>query len=570
MSKINKHIINNKHAYVVLQIDKSEYISASLVLANSLRKTCITNDLVIMINSKISEECKNLLLSEYDKVVIVSKISKKMSVNKLLGMELTEYEKIIIIDIDSIIFKNIDFLFKSNTPSIIKDNNDLKGNTGIIIIKPNKKKFRKIKEKIKKNEDITVEDILENEYKKIHKLDRNILSSNKYDKKSYGIQYNKYKPFLLKSDISLEKRIKWNYFNLWHYYFRNVINKGDDISKYECIKNVIELSRNYLPNMIKFMLNNEEILSNRNKNIIKKIYNLKKGTEINNYHTNISLEYNNKEMIYNTNDYVMKDIIKYYNTTRQKNIKIYENINILLKNIKKKEVENFLNMYIRIKSNVFIIIDINEANINEANIKDERIGNSIIYVKEIEGNGLVIKNIIFDIDERFTYKIRNNKYNNLKKSKKYKLRLIIYENKVNNNYIYNEYKNLTIMLNDMQSKIRVSSILLNNETLKKYIKNEIGMIKNDDIINTNKLLERMREQTIKKWIYNNYSANDIEKLLVKIKNKKIIVYECFEENKINKSNNIEIIEIKKDKKKENLIKIINNKYYEKDGIKYMI
>jgi hypothetical protein len=549
-----------KNAYVILQIDSNEYISATLVLANSLRNTCITNDLIVMINSKINEDCRKLLLQTFDKIIVIDKISKKMSVNKLLAMQLYEYKKVIIIDADSLIFKNIDFLFESKTPALI-DNKI--GNTGIIIVEPNKEKFIKIKKKLK-IDNYDVEEILKSEYNTIYKLDKNILDSNKYDKNSYGIQYNKNKPFLIESDIPLEKRIKLDYFNLWYYYFRNVINKGEELSKYKCINNVIELSKNYLPNMIKFMLKNEEILLNRNDNIIKNVYNINKGININNYHTNISLEYKDKELIYNTNNYVMRDIIKYYNTTRNKNIKIYDTIDELVKNINKSEIENFLNMYIRLKTNVYIIIDIKDIN-QEFN----KIKNSIIYTKEISGNSIIIKNIIFDIDNRFTYNIRLEEYNKLIKSKKCKLKMTICEDIINSDYIYNDYKNGTILLNDQQTKIRISSILLNNNTLDKYSKKEIGMINIKNKYFTHEILiNKMKEETIKKWIYNNYSVNNIEKILIDKNNKEIIIYECFKNKE--EINKIEIIKIKKDNNNEMLKKIINNEYYEKDGIKYML
>ena len=561
MSKNKTNKINNKNAYVVLQIDMNEYISASLVLANSLRKTCITEDLVIMVNNKMSKECRNLLLKSYDKMIEIEKISNKMSINKLLAMQLTEYEKIIIVDADSIIFKNISFLFDIKTPALIGDNKDdnKRGTTGIIVIEPNKNKLEKIK-KIAKNKDLTTEDILKTEYNKINKIDRSILDSNKYNKKSYGIQYNKDKPFILESERPLEDRIKLDYFNMWYYYFRNVINKDESLTENRCIASTIELSKNYLPNMIKFMLENEEILKNRNDKIIKNLYKLKEGSHINNYHTNISMEYNDKELAYNMNDYVLKDIITYYNITRGKNIKIYDTIKDLIENT--DEIENFLNMYIRVKSNTLVIIDIKEID-KEFNKVDNK---EIIYTKEIVSNGLIMKNIMFNIDNRYTYKIRLEKYKKYINTKKYKLRLLIYENKTNNDYIYNEYRDKVIMLNDIQSKIRTSSILLNDETLKKYSEKEIGMINENDEIQEN-LMNKMIEETIKKWMYNNYSVNEIEKIIVN--NKKMIVYECFKTKKTSPVDNIEIVEIKKDKNNEYLNKIINEEYYEKDGIKYI-
>ena len=272
------------------------------------------------------------------------------------------------------------------------------------------------------------------------------------------------------------------------------------------------------------------------------------------------MEYNDKELAYNMNDYVLKDIITYYNITRGKNIKIYDTIKDLIENT--DEIENFLNMYIRVKSNTLVIIDIKEID-KEFNKVDNK---EIIYTKEIVSNGLIMKNIMFNIDNRYTYKIRLEKYKKYINTKKYKLRLLIYENKTNNDYIYNEYRDKVIMLNDIQSKIRTSSILLNDETLKKYSEKEIGMINENDEIQEN-LMNKMIEETIKKWMYNNYSVNEIEKIIVN--NKKMIVYECFKTKKTSPVDNIEIVEIKKDKNNEYLNKIINEEYYEKDGIKYI-
>jgi hypothetical protein len=548
---------DTKNAYVLLQIDNNEYISASLVLADSLRKTCTGDDLVIMINDKINDECVDMLKKVFDKIVYVKKISNKMSVNKLLGLELEEYDKIIIIDSDSIIFKNIDFLFKLEAPSLLL--NKEYGSTGLIILNPNKKILENIKKNAKTH---TVKDLLNKEYKSINYLDEKILESNNYSKKSFGIQYNKEKPFTLQSDIPLEERIKWNYFNMWFYFFKNLINKDEDLSKNKCIKNVIELSKNYLPNIIKFMTENENVLQSRNDKIIKKMYNLSKGTAIKNYHTNTSMEYKDKELSYNINDYITKDIISYYNKTRHKNIKKYDKIDKVLENIDNTDdKDNFLNMYIRAKLNTFVIIDIDDDKNNKFTpVK------SAIYVKKISENGDIIKNILFDIDTRYTYKLRiQNLILKINDDNKYYLRIQICENISNTNFIYDQYGQNTIILNDMQSKIRISSILLNDRTLEKYKIKKINTIKNNKLGNINK---RMIKETIKKWIYNNYGFEEIERIFICGKKDKIIICEYFKKKIIDDDDVPEIFIIKKGNI-DDFNKIMDkNEYYEIDGIKY--
>ena len=81
-------------------------------------------------------------------------------------------------------------------------------------------------------------------------------------------------------------------------------------------------------------------------------------------------------------------------------------------------------------------------------------------------------------------------------------------------------------------------------TLKKYSEKELGMIEENNEIKEN-LMNKMIEETIKKWIYNNYSVKEIEKIIVNKNNKKITIHECFRIKKTSPVDNIEIVKIKK-------------------------
>lgn len=549
---------NSKNAFVVLQIDKNEYISASIVLAYSLRRVFVREDLIIMVNNKISLKCLDILKKTYDRVIEIDKISNKMSINKLLGLQFEEYNKVALIDSDSIIFKNIDFIFCNKTPSIIKNS------TGLIVIEPNKDKLNSIKKNLLKKNYSLIE-LLKQNYKKIYEIDFKILESNNYNKKSYGIQFNKNKPFILESDISLEERIKWKHFNMWYYFFRNTLNDNSEISSNSCIKHVIELSKNYLSNMIEFVLENNDILKVRNKEIIKEVYKLKSNEGLENYHTGVSLNYKSKELIYDNNDYIFKDFISYYNKIRNTKLIKYKNIEDFLKNEKEEDIEQFLNMYIKYTQNIFIILQTKEKKNNNDSVydKDNNIANiNLIYKKYYTLKGSVLKNILFDIDSRYTYNIRLENMKDIKDDKEYILILRICENIVNTDVIFNEYSEDVLIVNDTSSKVTISSILLNKNTLEKYIKKDIYFL--SDKINTK---ARLLKETIKKWIYNNYSVEEIDRLFIKF-DKKITINEFFK-NKIICEDIPEIFTIKKHSSKEFYKLLLNIEYYEIDGIKYI-
>ena len=111
---INDFINDNgdkKYAFITLMIDNIDYISGAIVLSDSLRKVGTLCELVILINDNINEKDYNLLTYFYD--VIIKIKSKKIKhenkiqqiiLNKLEGLKLINYEKICLIDIDSLIF----------------------------------------------------------------------------------------------------------------------------------------------------------------------------------------------------------------------------------------------------------------------------------------------------------------------------------------------------------------------------------------------------------------------------------------------------------------------------------
>ena len=131
MSNILNEIINLDgtcdYAYVVIVMDKNIYINPAIVFADSIRKIGCICDLVVMIDEKISEESINILKKFYNKIIKIKSSSiitelkikdekQKSILNKIEAFKLEHYKKIFLIDVDTILFTNLDnyFLIKQN------------------------------------------------------------------------------------------------------------------------------------------------------------------------------------------------------------------------------------------------------------------------------------------------------------------------------------------------------------------------------------------------------------------------------------------------------------------------
>lgn len=149
---------NNKlYAYATLIMMNDLYISAAIVLANTLRKLDTKADLVVLVTHDISDDGKNALRKYYDHVIEVSYIKvynwrtniqkHRMYLNyvftKFHVFNLVQYKKILLIDADALILKKPDHLFSLNTPAgVYLENKNLfmtYDNDGNYILPNNKK-----------------------------------------------------------------------------------------------------------------------------------------------------------------------------------------------------------------------------------------------------------------------------------------------------------------------------------------------------------------------------------------------------------------------------------------------
>lgn len=588
---INDFINDNgdkKYAFITLMIDNIDYISAAIVLSDSLRKVGTLSELVILVNDNINEKDYNLLTNFYDVIIKIKRKKIKhenkiqqIILNKLEGLKLINYEKICLIDVDSLILYNIDNLFNKETPSCIYPNNEL--NTGLILLKPDLKIYDKINNLLLnesfleelKNSKKPLIIILKKLYHKIYEIEKKYISINNY-KNSYGIQYSKDKPFIIKSSDSLEARSRLDINKIWYYYFLRILNKYPEFREIESLKQVLEISKYFLEQNSRSMKKYKD-LNKKKKKIIKNLYNIDDEDENDEYyHLDISKEYDGENLNFIDDLFILNNFTTYLidKGLINDNIKI-NNINNLVTIIKDENIIDYiLNHYIKIKDNIIIGIIIDKNEITDDNFFKK----NLIYVKKVKLVGISLKNILFNIDQNKTYQqkiIELSKYNDYET---YFVNIYIFKVISSINF-YDNQKNNSIIIYDKNTQIRVGSIFLNNNTLSRY-NNKIKLINNNKI-NRKNLIKLLKFQTIKKWIYNNYDGNNLNNIIFYKNNNKLLLIDNITKTKNDKdlllSNKIKLFDIifginNTSKKIIEITKNINNykKYWELEGIKFYL
>lgn len=185
----------HKNAYVMLMFGGDKYLEGIKTLAYSLIKTGTKHDIVCMVTDDVSQNAReemkllNIKIIEVPYLKFKSKPlkSKKqndrypwinVSYTKLNCLNLTQYNKILFLDADMLVMKNIDHLFKQYAPaSQFVDKKIFKGkynnfgkfvtqknikkllNTkqfvadgGLLLLEPNKKHFEQYKKMVKSME----------------------------------------------------------------------------------------------------------------------------------------------------------------------------------------------------------------------------------------------------------------------------------------------------------------------------------------------------------------------------------------------------------------------------------
>lgn len=564
---IDLHGIKN-YAYVTY-INKDIHISGAIIFADSLRKLGSLADIIILVSPNITMGGLEILKTFYDDIIKINENINEILESNLLksySLNLVNYKKIILINPDSIILKHPDHLFTLNTPAsiyisdinknahkcehgklfsnnIIKDIIDSKNDsnniisTNLLLLKPNINEYNEI---IKKK-DIDFMLYLFKKYSKTWTqispifVNSNVLTDwSKFN----GIQFIENKPYILENKISLEQRIKYETFQLWYKFYGDLLNRYPNFLDLDIFKEPNQISKYFITPLSRKIMKFKNILSEGLEESVSKIFNIKKPQNYYYYHINISKEYDNDEINYLFEDdfilNMINGILKKTKSIYWSNIltnitntsEINENVNSnkinskIISKLKIEDTENILSYYAKINSNVCIIMVITTTENEENFWLDNNLISNVLYQKNIKINGLILKNVLFNINQSYSYEEREKKLNSLYDNlTEYKIKLIFYktvidcELKSNDKYIH--------VFSNTNSKVRVLSILLNENTLNKFINKQIIFISEKQnklyktLINNEIYIKNMlMYQSLKKWIYNNYDGNEMDNIII--------------------------------------------------------
>jgi hypothetical protein len=305
LSRDSKQVPIPKYAYITLLMGTNSYFYGALVTGYSLQKYKVNAniDIVIMITNNVSAYQKNILQKVYDQVIEIDfteidkniiddlKNTRFMDVfTKLEALKFTQYSKIIMMDIDMCVLKNMDHLFDLNSPAASLRNIDLEQgdkidkkyiysdnqgnvhgiNAGLMLLKPSIEEYNDI-----------IKDLRESKNRKYKNPEQDYLSL-RYRDKWTNIS------FLYNFQFGLTKRVdKLNYttediYNL-HYSSRlkpwlqiyekeHIRDKIIPNKQYYDIweKEFLEINKkfNLLPKYLEFNHNLNNFVSSKMKNIL--------------------------------------------------------------------------------------------------------------------------------------------------------------------------------------------------------------------------------------------------------------------------------------------------------------
>ncbi|KAL5701807.1 hypothetical protein ACHQM5_027105 [Ranunculus cassubicifolius] len=143
-SNLGSTIRHPRVAYATVLHSSEDYVCGAIALARSLLQTNTTKDLILLADTSISTKSRQALNEAGWKIKHINRIrsphAEKDSYNewnysKLRLWQLTEYDKIIFIDSDLIVIKNIDDFFLSPQLSA-SSNAKVLFNSGVMLIEP--------------------------------------------------------------------------------------------------------------------------------------------------------------------------------------------------------------------------------------------------------------------------------------------------------------------------------------------------------------------------------------------------------------------------------------------------
>lgn len=597
------------YAYVVMIINNDMYANPGIIFAESLKKLGCLSDLVALIDDKITLETIKLLRNFFNRIIKIStvEINNKSSIqnvilSKINVYKLIEYNKIFLIDVDTIFFTNPDKLFLQSN-NIDKDELYLVDitNYGFILIRPSMNIYNKCKKIIAKNKNM-----LENETKPFEFVLNKIYSKSNIKKLVYKISYDSYslvdciqyrkdKPFLMSSNFTIEQRQRLEHFKVWFSYLTNILNKYPEIKEYNCLGETIQVSKYFLSSLSRFVI--EQVKSNKKSNQkLSNIINIYGSNNYNNldyYHLDITKEYTSRFIKYDIDTYDIKSLLEYIDIKLFQNYRKCTSVKKLINELKNNDTNLlylFLNNYIKMHPNVFITMELYDiSDVKRQHVSDLK--NNLIFRSEYKMINTLVKNIIFNLYQNFTYNQRIQEIIKRIINHEYIVIISVYE-MFGSIIDFDRDSNLNLFIfNEQGTKIKLSSIFFNPNTINQYdsITNLLNIFGFDNMItnlNQNQIINMVYLQTLKKYIYSVYSGDEINNLALTIEKYNQII--LIDNNKhlmsriksIN-SNKIFFITIifARSSQYKNILKISNidvkkiynsNNYWEFDGIKIFL
>ncbi|XP_015891069.3 UDP-glucuronate:xylan alpha-glucuronosyltransferase 1 [Ziziphus jujuba] len=145
-----------REAYATILHSADVYVCGAIAAAQSIRMLGSTRDLVILVDETISEYHRSGLEAAGWKIKTIQRIRNpkaekdaynEWNYSKFRLWQLTDYDKIIFIDADLLILRNIDFLFGMPEISATGNNGTL-FNSGVMVIEPSNCTFQLLMEHI--------------------------------------------------------------------------------------------------------------------------------------------------------------------------------------------------------------------------------------------------------------------------------------------------------------------------------------------------------------------------------------------------------------------------------------
>jgi len=344
------------------------------------------------------------------------------------------------------------------------------------LIKPDINEYDKIVKELK-NTNLTYKEYIQNKYKNFTKIDKRFIGFDIEDKnwtKIFGLQFVNEKPFFYESKLNINERITLPNYKLWFYYYRKLINKNYDLYENNELKEVNELSNYYIRDLSRQILDINKTLNNylydsKKFNVFFNTTNIKKNYEF--YHIIDNIDY-------------------YYDCTNIKN-KIID----IKQNLDKYSYQN---------NNISLILLINKDNLPIENY----IKKNIINEYKLKIDGFTLKNILFNTNNKYVYRERklflNKQYSD---NQIINLNLIYYKTILESGIKSNDEQ--ILIFSDTFVKLRLLSLLKNNNSLFLFKKKAINFLNFEP-----NRLNNMIYQSLYKWIYNNYSLDELDNIFI--------------------------------------------------------